>query len=347
MPDKPVVILDPHFRGMEELFSPADLERLHGMATVVWGRNEPMPDDAFMAALPNAVAVISAEWRYGDVLPQAKKLRAYFSVAGAFPLTIDQDYCFAHGIRILSIAPVFARQVAEMCVGMAIDACREISYGDRLFREGRELYLHAGNTTTFMMYDQPVGFIGYGSIPRELHRLLAPFGGQISAYDPWLTDGYLRSLGANPLPLEELLRTSRFLFVLAAPTVENKAMLTRELLGLIPQDAVIVLMSRAHVVDFDALTDYVLAGRFRLATDVLPTEPLAADHPLRHADNAILSAHRAGSLKQGMLEAGPMLLDDLEAVLRGFVPQRLPMLQPELSRRYATIVVPKDDEEAP
>lgn len=345
MSDRPVVILDPHFRSLEELFTSGDLERLHRMATVVWGRNEPMPDDQFLAALPEAVAVISAEWRYGDVLPQAKKLRAYFSVAGAFPLTIDHDYCFAHQIRILSIAPVFARQVAEMCLGMAIDACREISLGDRLFRMGRELYLHAGNTTTFMLYDQPVGLIGYGSIPRELHRLLKPFGGLISAYDPWITDGALRSLGVNPLPLDELIRTSRFLFVLAAPTVENKAMLSRELLALAPQDAVIVLMSRAHVVDFDALTEGVLAGRFRLATDVVPTEPLAANHPIRSADHAVLSAHRAGSMKQGMLEAGPMLLDDLEAVLRGLVPQRLPAMQPELSRRYAPIVVPKPDEE--
>lgn len=345
MSDRPVVILDPHFRGLEELFTAGDLERLHRMATVVWGRNEPMPDDQFLAALPEAVAVISAEWRYGDVLPQAKKLRAYFSVAGAFPLTIDHDYCFAHQIRILSIAPVFARQVAEMCLGMAIDACREISLGDRLFRMGRELYLHAGNTTTFMLYDQPVGLIGYGSIPRELHRLLKPFGGLISAYDPWITDGALRSLGVNPLPLDELVRTSRFLFVLAAPTVENKAMLSRELLALAPQDAVIVLMSRAHVVDFDALTEGVLAGHFRLATDVVPTEPLAANHPIRSADHAVLSAHRAGSMKQGMLEAGPMLLDDLEAVLRGLVPQRMPAMQPELSRRYAPIVVPKPDEE--
>ncbi|HYO88749.1 MAG TPA: NAD(P)-dependent oxidoreductase, partial [Candidatus Limnocylindrales bacterium] len=202
-----------------------------------------------------------------------------------------------------------------------------------------------GNKTTFMLYDQPVGFVGYGGIPRELHKLLLPFGVKVSAYDPWLTDGFLRSMGVHPLPLKELLETSRFLFVLPVPTIENKAMLNHEMLGHVQQDAVIVLMSRAHVVDFDALSDYVMAGRFRLATDVLPTEPLAARHPLRHADNAVLSAHRAGSLKQGMLEAGPMLLDDLEAVLRGLPTQRLPVLQPELASRYATIEIPRGEED--
>jgi phosphoglycerate dehydrogenase-like enzyme len=284
-------------------------------------------------------------WRYGDVLPQAKKLRAIFSVEGAFPLDLDHDYCFAHNIRVLSVAPSFARQVAEMSLAMAISACREITLGDRAFREGNEKYLHAGNENTFMLYDKSVGFIGYGSIARELQRLLTPFNVSLAAYDPWLTGSFIRSMGVRPTTLKELLETSRFIFVLASPTVENRALLSREYLEQIQPNAVVVLMSRAHVVDFDALTDLVLQGRFRLATDVLPTEPLPADHPLRQADNAILSAHRAGSTKEGLRELGKLVVDDLEAVLRGLPPQRLPVLQPELSRRYAPILVPQGDED--
>jgi phosphoglycerate dehydrogenase-like enzyme len=40
-------------------------------------------------------------------------------------------------------------------------------------------------------------------------------------------------------------------------------------------------MSRAVVVDFDALTAAVRNGRLRVATDVFPEEPLAPDHPIR------------------------------------------------------------------
>ena len=119
--------------------------------------------------------------------------------------------------------------------------------------------------------------------------------------------------------------------MLAVPSSENRAMLTRELLELIPQGAVLILASRAHVVDFDALTELVLAGRFKLATDVFPVEPLPAGHPIRGAEGALLSAHRAGSVAQGMVDLGEMVVDDLEAVVQGLPPRRLQMAEPELS----------------
>ena len=308
---KSKVIVDPSFRRMDEIFSPADQRRLRELADVIWGRDERMPREDFMRALPEAEALICAGWHYGDVLDRARKLRAIMDVSGAFPQGLDYEACYRRRIRVLSAAPGFARQVAEFSLGLAIASCREIAYGDRRMRAGAERYLWDGNAGTYLLYDQPVGIIGYGSIARALHPLLTPFGVTISAYDPWLGDGYLRRQGVTPATLEQLLAASRFIFVLAVPSSENRAMLTRDLLELIPRNAVLVLASRAHVVDFDALTELVLAGRFKLATDVFPVEPLPADHPIRRAEGALLSAHRAGSVAQGMVDLGEMVVDDL------------------------------------
>ncbi len=333
---KSKVIVDPSFRRMDEIFSAADQRRLNQLVEVVWGKDEPMPLDEFLSALPMAEAVVCANWRYGDVLEQAPRLKAIMTVSGGFPLHLDYEACYQRHIRVLSAAPGFARQVAEFSLGLAIASSREIATHDRLMRRGEELYLWAGNTNTFMLYDQPVGIIGYGSIGRELHRLLRPFNVNISVYDPWLGEGYLRRQGMTPLSLEQLLSSSRFIFVLAVPSSENQAMLTRELLERIQDNAVLVLASRAHVVDFEALTELVLAGRFKLATDVFPQEPLQPDHPIRGAEGALLSAHRAGSVAQGMVELGEMVVDDLEAVIQDLPPRRLQLAEPELSRRYAT-----------
>ena len=341
MPSKPTVIVDPNFRGMNEIFSPDDQIRLKETVEVVWGRDEPMPIEEFMAALPETVAVVCADWRYGnDKLRAARNLRAILDVGGGFPLGIDFDFCFANHIRVLSAAPSFGRQVAEMALGMALAACRDICAGDLAFRNGTEKWLHAGNVGTFMLFDKPVGFIGFGGLARCLRPLLEPFGCPIAVHDPWLGDGFLRSQGVTPMSLDKLMETSRVIFVLAAPSVENRAFLSREVLEMIQPGAVLVLISRAHVVDFEALTDLVVAGRFKAAIDVFPSEPFPLDHPIRHAPGAILSAHRAGSVPEGLWEMGQMVVDDLEAIARGLPPQRLHVAQPETVRRYASIVVP-------
>jgi len=41
--EKNKVLLDTHFRRIEEIFSPEDRERLYGLADIVWGKNEPIP----------------------------------------------------------------------------------------------------------------------------------------------------------------------------------------------------------------------------------------------------------------------------------------------------------------
>ena len=256
--NKPKVILDPYFREMDIIFSPNDKQQLYQTIDVIWGQDEPMPQDKFLEALPEAEAIVCGEWRYGDVLEKATQLRAIFVVSGAFPLELDYDYCYQHQIRVLSVAPAFARQVAEMCLGMALDSCREIAAGDRAMRSGTEIYLKDGNKNTFMLFDQPVGIIGYGSIARALHPLLVPFNVTISVYDPWLGDRYLRQQGVESVSLDRLMSESRVIFVLAPPTTENQAMLSRKYLEMIRADAVLVLASRAHVVDFDTMTEMVL-----------------------------------------------------------------------------------------
>ncbi len=342
MPTKPLVIVDPHFRRMAEIFSPHDLARLYDVVEVVGGKDEPMPLDDFNQAIGNAQAVICADWRYGDeALANAVNLRAILTVSGGFPHNLNYDECFSRKIRVLSAAPAFARSVAEMSLALALSASRDIAAGDRAMRAGNEVWLHAGNANAFMLYGKSVGFVGYGSLARALRPLIEPFGCRISVHDPWLTDGYLHSLGVQPVDLDSLLATSKVIFVLAAPSSENRALLSRECLERIQKGAVLVLVSRAHVVDFDALTDLVVAGRFKAAIDVFPTEPLELDHPIRQAAGAVLSAHRAGPTEEGCWEIGEMVVDDLEAIVLGLPPQRLQNAQPELIERYMTNTIRK------
>jgi len=327
------VIVDPWQRRVREVFADEDWARLRSIAEVTWGLDEPMPLTEVAAGLRHATAIVTAGWRYGPLPPRVDDLRAIIDVGGGFPPGLDYAECFKRGIRVLTAAPAFGPQVAEMALGMALAATREIVQGDRAMRAGQEGWQHEGNTTTFLLAGKEVGLVGVGSIARNLMHLLGPFDCMIRAYDPWLSPGYLRSQGLIPAPLDELMSSSRVVFVLAAPTQENRALLSRTMLERLRRDAVLVLMSRAHVVDFDALTDLVVAGRFKAAIDVFPDEPVAHDHPIRQAEGAVLSAHRAGSVTEGLWQMGQMVVDDLEAIVQGQPPQRLQMATPELVGR--------------
>jgi phosphoglycerate dehydrogenase-like enzyme len=225
--------------------------------------------------------------------------------------------------------------VAEMALGLALASSRDIAGGDRAMRSSEERWLSAADgLDTFLLTGKRVGLVGFGNVGRRLLELLDPFGCEVCAYDPWLTDAYLRQEGVESTSLERLLESSRVIFVLATPTSENEAMLSRALLELIGRDAVLVLVSRAHVVDFEALTELVLAGRFRAAIDVYPDEPFDPDHPLRTATAAVLSPHRAGLVQDALWELGRMVVDDLEAIVRGLPPRRMQPAEPELATRY-------------
>jgi phosphoglycerate dehydrogenase-like enzyme len=215
-----------------------------------------------------------------------------------------------------------------MALGLALAAGRDIANADRNIRAGTGGWGYSDITS---LYDQPVGIIGYGNLARALRLLLAPFRCAIKVYDPWLPVTYLERQDLIPASLEELLATSKFIFVLAIPSPENKALLSRSLLEKIKRDAVFILVSRAHLVDFEALIELADQGRFKAAIDVYPKEPLPLDHPVRQARNVVLTPHLAGP--PGRKVIGRMLVDDVEAMVNGLLPMNFQTAQPEIIPR--------------
>jgi phosphoglycerate dehydrogenase-like enzyme len=315
---KPVVIFDPHWRTVSELFSEPAYAEFSQQFDIVWGRDEPVPSDVLQHAWPDAFAYIAAEPVIDSaLLAQAPSLRAVVEVSGAFPETIDYHACAQRGVEVLSCAPGFRNAVAEMGLAMALSAARGLITEHEAFRSGGERWLEDNSLTDFTLYGGHVGFVGFGQIARELTRLLAPFNAQIRAFDPWLSQDQVDQFNVELCSLEELASLSRCLFVTASPTRENQGLVSRQVLAALKDHSLVVVLSRAHLIDFDALADEAVSGRLRVATDVYPEEPLAATHPLRSTPNALLSPHRAAAVDRGRQLIGDMILHDLKAIEAG------------------------------
>src|SRR5260370_37080577 len=88
---------------------------------------------------------------------------------------VDYDTCIRRGIHVLAPSSAFARPVAEMALGMAIDLCRGVTAADRAFRAGTEKWLLDGAEGGFLLYGSPLGLIRFGRCARAFVSLSVPF----------------------------------------------------------------------------------------------------------------------------------------------------------------------------
>ncbi len=324
----PLFLLDPFPRTREMILDDAAWSELEGYGRIVSHFGDRMPDMTVEANLPAATIIIGQTSLPRSRLDMATELLAVINVKGNWEPNIDYAACQARGIWVLSIAPAMAPAVAEACLGFAIDLGRGTLGADRLFRRGEEQYGIAGSQKSVSLYDAQVGFIGFGNLGRALRPILSPFNCRVSVYDPWLSAGYLATHSCRQATLEEVLSTSRFIFVFAGVTTENEGFISRAMLEHVAEDASVILASRAEVVDFDAFVELAEAGRFRAAIDVYPDEPVGADHAIRQSRNILLSAHRAGGIWASYRRICEMMMDDIRQILAGHPPQRLQRAEP-------------------
>lgn len=316
----PLILVDPSPRSLEEILDPPTRSRLEGLGELVVHEGSPMPAELVERYLTEAVLIFGQTDLPAERLAKARKLRAVINVESNFLPNIDYEACFARGIHVITPSAAFAGVVAESALAMAIDLVRGITTADRAFRAGREAYGLAGNAASFMFARAPVGLIGFGDLGQELRRLLVPFRNPVKAYDPWLPEHFIRARDVEPAPLEEVLSTSRIIFVFAGVTSENQGSLNEVAFNRIQPGSAFLLMSRAAVVDFPALRRQAENGRLKVAVDVFPEEPVAADDPVRRVENILLSAHRTGGMPEALYEIGRMAVADAELILQGLPP---------------------------
>jgi phosphoglycerate dehydrogenase-like enzyme len=178
-----------------------------------------------------------------------------------------------------------------------------------------------------------VGIVGYGSIGRQVARLLAPFGAQVlatkrdamhpedSGYTP---EGqgdpqgdFVRRL-YPPQALKSMIKVCDFVVVTIPLTEETRGMINAEVFEAFKPTAFLVDASRGGVVDhealFEALKEKKLAGA---ALDVFPEEPLPTENPLWKMPNVLITPHIAGNTVFYDERAVELFAENLDRYLSG------------------------------
>ncbi len=338
---KPFIIASPHPRTLDLIFTPEAQARLRSRYRVAEVHHEAV-DGLDPSVLAQARYILGQPPLSANTIAAMTNLRAILNVESNLFLNMPYEPLFERGIHVLTTGRVFARPVAEIGLGFALCLAREIVDADLSFRVGKELWGGDGNGTSRLIGGSEVGIIGFGDLGRALRKLLTGFDVRIRAHDPWLPPSMLREAGVEPASLDEVLSQSDTVFCVASVTSENEGFLGAAHFDRMRRGASFILLSRAAVVDFDALIDAVRQQKIRVASDVFPEEPLPADHPVRMLPGFLHSAHRAGALDSAFREMGEMVLEDMDLMDRGLPPLRCKRAERETVSRMRSKPVDKN-----
>ena len=108
---------------------------------------------------------------------------------------------------------------------------------------------------------------------------------------------------------------------MAAITEENAGRIGARQFASMAPGSVVILGSRAALVNFPELLAAARSGQLRAGIDVWPVEPIPPDEPGRTTPYTLLQAHRLGSVPEIQTLIGRFVADDLEAILAGRPPE--------------------------
>ncbi|WP_282796497.1 hydroxyacid dehydrogenase [Streptomyces sp. CC224B] len=248
---------------------------LAGVDLLVTGWGCPPLDAAALAAAPRLKAVVHA----------AGSVRGHVT-----------DACWERGIAVSSAAAANALPVAEYTLAMILLHGKHVLERARDYRRDRTRGDWLSTPHEVGNYRRTVGILSASLTGRRVVELLRPFDFEVLLYDPYVSRAEAAGLGVEPVALPDLFARADLVSVHTPLLPATRGLVSRELLTAMRPGAVLVNTARGAVVDQDALTDVVRAGRIRAVLDVTDPEVLPADHPLWDCPNALITPHLAGSL---------------------------------------------------
>jgi len=284
-------------------------------------------EQAFDRALPEADVLLVAPWgRQGVPVFTAErwgKAKALAVIAGTF------DHRFAawldvaeaqRGVAVIDTSGAMSLTVAEFSLTMILNLLRDIPDTVAAVRRGG--WPHGWQELPGFVFGdlagRRVGLAGFGVICRRLTELLAPFGCEVSAYDPFVPPDLMTRMGVRRAESMQDLAAASEIFVVAIPkTPATQHVVSREVIDALPRGALFILVGRMWTVEQEALWRRTAAGEIRAAIDVFLPEPPPADHLARTSRHILPTPHLAGNTVQANRRCFTLACAEAIAALEG------------------------------
>jgi phosphoglycerate dehydrogenase-like enzyme len=247
--------------------------------------------------------------------PLPPRLRYICYLAGS-PKKIITRAQIEGGLLVTNWGNSISRVVAECALLHILSCLRRMCFW--IITMHHESGWRTGDAQITSLFGRRVGLHGFGSVARELVRLLQPFGVAISSFAPDITTAIEKEFGiARAHSLDSLFADNDIIVELAPLIPATLRCVTESHLRLIRPGGVFVNVGRGQIVDEEALVRVAREGKVFFGLDVFMVEPLPSSHPLRSLTNVMLTPHIAGPTIDRRRDAGAFALQNLHAYAEG------------------------------
>ena len=140
-----------------------------------------------------------------------------------------------------------------------------------------------------------VRVVGAGNIASRYASFCHALGADVAAWDPFAPEASFHRAGSRQeWHLDQLVRDAEIFAPFVPLTNSTRGLVTAAHIDALPTGCLVILLTRAHVCDVDAIRRRVLADELSLAGDVWDQEPLPLDDPLLGRANVVHTPHNAG-----------------------------------------------------
>ncbi len=280
---------------------------------VVMGRSpRPRTVEDMVQAIKGIDGVVAGSDNYSaPVIEAADRLKTIVRVGVGYD-TVDLAAATAKGIQVGTTPGTNHHAVADYAFGLMLALARRIVRHHNSTVAGKWQREPGPD-----VYGKTLGIVGTGAIGKGVARRARGFSMTVLAHDVVKDEELARALPFRYVELDELLRESDYVTLHAPLLPSTRNLINAERLRLMKPTAFLINTARGELVDLDALTDALRAGRLAgAALDVFPKEP-PGDHPILHLENVIVSPHVAGGSTEANLAAARMACESVVSVLKG------------------------------
>lgn len=247
-----------------------------------------------------------------EVLSAAENLKVVGRM-GVGVDNIDLQAAKSNGVTVVNCPVATTVSVAELTIGLMLSLIRHIPRANAGMKEGKWLKKELKGTELFQ---KTLGVIGFGHIGEAVGLRALAFDMKVLACDPIRPADEIKSAGAIPVSLDELVAQSDIITMHIPHIKATHYLLNEETFKKMKDGVRIICAARGGVIDQEAMLAALESGKVAgAALDVFEQEPPGED-PLVMHPNVICTPHIGAQTAEAQLRAGYDILSEVVAALK-------------------------------